>query len=132
MVKSDDRLASLLGTWTGQSHIKAFSVGHYELLVYFVVHIMPDPMRGYPRSQDRLYGSSAAPAPLIGFQGGSAAAMQRLRQRPYSSGSAGARGSRFSRFSVMVASVSSRTLATETAFSSAVRTTLTGSMIPAA
>ncbi len=47
MVKNDERLASLLGTWTGQSHIKAFSVGHYELLVYFVVHIMPDPMRGY-------------------------------------------------------------------------------------
>lgn len=33
--------------------------------------------------------------------------------------------------SVMVASVSSSTLATETAFSSAMRTTLVGSMIPA-
>lgn len=44
-MKNSTRLASLLGTWTGQTHLKA-DIGSYELLAYFVVHIMPDPMRG--------------------------------------------------------------------------------------
>ena len=35
-----------MGTWTGQTTRKA-SIGRYDLLAYFSVHIMPDPMRGY-------------------------------------------------------------------------------------
>jgi len=44
--KNITRLASILGTWTGQTHLKA-DIGSYELLAYFVIHLMPDPMRGY-------------------------------------------------------------------------------------
>ena len=44
--KNATRLASILGTWTGQTHLKT-DIGSYELLAYFVVHFMPDPMRGY-------------------------------------------------------------------------------------
>jgi len=47
------------------------------------------------------------------------------------SGNDGWAGGSFSGISVMVASVSSRILATETAFSRAIRTTLVGSMMPA-
>jgi hypothetical protein len=35
-----------MGTWTGQSRLKA-AVGPYEMNIYFVVHLMPDPLRGY-------------------------------------------------------------------------------------
>ena len=44
--KNATRIASILGTWTGQTHLKT-DIGSYELLAYFVVHFMPDPMRGY-------------------------------------------------------------------------------------
>ena len=44
--KNSTRIASLLGTWTGQTHLKT-GIGSYELEAYFVVHLMPDPMRGY-------------------------------------------------------------------------------------
>ena len=44
--KNVTRLASILGTWTGQTHLKT-DIGKYELLAYFVIHFMPDPMRGY-------------------------------------------------------------------------------------
>lgn len=46
MAKNVTRLASILGTWTGQTHLKT-DIGSYELLAYFVVHFMPDEMRGY-------------------------------------------------------------------------------------
>lgn len=49
--KNDTRIASLLGTWTGQTHIKT-EIGSYELEAYFVIHFMPDPMRGYSCSLD--------------------------------------------------------------------------------
>ncbi len=45
-IKNTTRLASTLGTWTGQTHLKT-DIGKYELLAYFVIHFMPDPMRGY-------------------------------------------------------------------------------------
>mmetsp|Transcript_6778 Transcript_6778/g.7854 ORF Transcript_6778/g.7854 Transcript_6778/m.7854 type:complete len:522 (+) Transcript_6778:155-1720(+) len=44
--KNATRISSILGTWTGQTHLKT-SVGAYELEAYFVLHIVPDPMRGY-------------------------------------------------------------------------------------
>ena len=44
--KNTTSLASILGTWTGQTHLKT-DIGSNELLAYFVVHFMPDPMRGY-------------------------------------------------------------------------------------
>ena len=44
--KNTTHISSILGTWTGQTHLKT-NVGSYELLAYFVVHFMPDPMRGY-------------------------------------------------------------------------------------
>ena len=44
--KNSTRIASLLGTWTGQTHLKT-DIGSYELMAYFVIHFMPDPMRGY-------------------------------------------------------------------------------------
>jgi hypothetical protein len=44
--KNTTRIASLLGTWTGTTHLKT-DIGNYELMAYFVIHIMPDPMRGY-------------------------------------------------------------------------------------
>ncbi len=51
MTKNSTRIASLLGTWTGQSHIKA-DIGSYELMAYFTLHIMPDPMRTYSCALD--------------------------------------------------------------------------------
>ena len=45
-VKNATRLASLLGTWTGQTHLKT-DIGSYELSASFVIHLMPDPTRGY-------------------------------------------------------------------------------------
>lgn len=39
-------MASLMGTWSAQTEIKA-SVGDYKVVAYFVVHFMPNPMRGY-------------------------------------------------------------------------------------
>jgi len=45
-IKNITRIASTLGTWTGQTHLKT-DIGSYELLAYFVIHFMPDPMRGY-------------------------------------------------------------------------------------
>lgn len=45
-MKNTTRISSLMGTWTGQARLKA-AVGPYELRVYFVVHLMPDPLRGY-------------------------------------------------------------------------------------
>eukprot|EP00979_Chaetoceros_neogracilis_P002221 scaffold387_cov266-Chaetoceros_neogracile.AAC.13 len=44
--KNNTRIASLLGTWTGTTHLKT-DIGSYELMAYFVIHLMPDPMRGY-------------------------------------------------------------------------------------
>lgn len=44
--KNDTRISSLLGTWTAQTHLKA-DIGSYELLAYFVIHFMPNPLRGY-------------------------------------------------------------------------------------
>lgn len=44
--KNSTRISSLLGTWTGQTHLKA-DIGSYELMAYFAIHIMPDPMRAY-------------------------------------------------------------------------------------
>jgi len=49
--KNATRISSILGTWTGQTHLKT-SVGAYELEAYFVIHIVPDPMRGYGCSLD--------------------------------------------------------------------------------
>jgi hypothetical protein len=51
MTKNSTRIASLLGTWTGQTHLKT-DIGSYELMAYFVIHLMPDPMRGYACSLD--------------------------------------------------------------------------------
>lgn len=45
-MKNTTRISSLMGTWTGQTRLKA-AVGPYEMKVYFIVHLMPDPMRGY-------------------------------------------------------------------------------------
>lgn len=45
-MKNNTRLSSLLGTWTGQTRMKALA-GPYEMDVYFIVHLMPDPLRGY-------------------------------------------------------------------------------------
>lgn len=44
--KNSTRISSLLGTWTGQTHLKA-DIGSYELMAYFAIHIMPDPMRAF-------------------------------------------------------------------------------------
>lgn len=44
--KNATRIASLLGTWTGQTHLKT-DIGSYELSASFVIHLMPDPTRGY-------------------------------------------------------------------------------------
>jgi len=49
--KNNTRIASLLGTWTGTTHLKT-DIGSYELMAYFVIHLMPDPMRGYTCSLD--------------------------------------------------------------------------------
>lgn len=46
MVKNTTRLSSLMGTWSGQTYLKA-RVGPYSLKAYFIVHLMPDPMRTY-------------------------------------------------------------------------------------
>ena len=46
-MKNATRMASLMGTWTGQYEITASIFGTYKMTVYFVMHIMPDPMRGY-------------------------------------------------------------------------------------
>lgn len=46
LVKNDTRISSLMGTWTAQTEIKS-SVGDYKAVAYFVVHFMPDPMRGH-------------------------------------------------------------------------------------
>ena len=43
-MKNSTRIASLLGTWTGTTHLKT-SIGDYELMAYFVIHFMPDPSR---------------------------------------------------------------------------------------
>lgn len=51
--KNMTRLASILGTWTGQTHLKT-DIGSNELLAYFVVHFMPDPMRGYGCSLENI------------------------------------------------------------------------------
>lgn len=45
-MKNDTRISSLLGTWTGETHLKT-SIGSYELSAYFVIHFMPDPTREY-------------------------------------------------------------------------------------
>ena len=45
-MKNTTRISSLMGTWTGQTSLKA-AVGPYEMRLYFVVHLMPDPLRGY-------------------------------------------------------------------------------------
>lgn len=45
-MKNNTRLASLLGTWTGETHLKT-DIGSYELSAYFVIHFMPDPTREY-------------------------------------------------------------------------------------
>jgi hypothetical protein len=45
-MKNATRIASLMGTWTGQTKMKA-SIGHYEVLAYFNMHLMPNTMRGY-------------------------------------------------------------------------------------
>ena len=45
-MKNATRIASLLGTWTGQTHLKT-DIGSYELSASFVIHLMPDPTRGY-------------------------------------------------------------------------------------
>mmetsp|Transcript_22100 Transcript_22100/g.39831 ORF Transcript_22100/g.39831 Transcript_22100/m.39831 type:complete len:457 (-) Transcript_22100:283-1653(-) len=44
--KNTTRLSSILGTWTATSHLKA-DIGSYEMLAYFTIHFMADPMRGY-------------------------------------------------------------------------------------
>jgi len=44
--KNSTRISSLLGTWTGQTHLKA-DIGSYELMAYFAIHFMPDPMRAF-------------------------------------------------------------------------------------
>lgn len=48
--KNETRIASLMGTWTSTLKFKA-SIGNYQLLTYFVVHLMPDPMREYSCSR---------------------------------------------------------------------------------
>lgn len=45
-MKNTTRISSLMGTWTGQTSLKA-AVGPYSMKIYFIVHLMPDPMRGY-------------------------------------------------------------------------------------
>lgn len=45
-MKNTTRISSLMGTWTGQTSLKA-AVGPYSMKIYFVMHLMPDPMRGY-------------------------------------------------------------------------------------
>jgi hypothetical protein len=45
-MKNNTRIASLLGTWTGETHLKT-DIGSYELSAYFVIHFMPDPTREY-------------------------------------------------------------------------------------
>jgi hypothetical protein len=52
MVKNTTRISSLLGTWTGQTRMKAL-VGPYSMEAYFIVHLMPDPLRGYGCQQDK-------------------------------------------------------------------------------
>ena len=44
--KNLTRISSLMGTWSAQIKLKSF-VGDYQLLAYFVVHLMPNPMRGH-------------------------------------------------------------------------------------
>jgi hypothetical protein len=46
MTKNSSRISSVLGTWTSTIKMKA-SIGHYEMLTYFVVHLIPNPMRQY-------------------------------------------------------------------------------------
>lgn len=45
-MKNNTQIASLLGTWTGETHLKT-DIGSYELSAYFVIHFMPDPTREY-------------------------------------------------------------------------------------
>jgi hypothetical protein len=45
-MKNASRIASLMGTWTGQTQLQA-NIGRYEMRSYFSMHLMPDPMRGY-------------------------------------------------------------------------------------
>ena len=45
-MKNFSRIANLLGTWTSTTHLKA-NIGSYELMAYFVIHLMPDPMSNY-------------------------------------------------------------------------------------
>lgn len=49
MVKNDTRIASLLGTWTGQIHLRS---GEDEIRAFFVLYLMPEPTRDYGCSLD--------------------------------------------------------------------------------
>ena len=46
MTKNATRLASLMGTWTTSADVMG-SFGNYQVVAYFVVHFMPDPMAQY-------------------------------------------------------------------------------------
>jgi hypothetical protein len=46
IMKNFSRISNILGTWTSTTHLKA-DIGSYELMAYFVIHFMPDPMSAY-------------------------------------------------------------------------------------
>ena len=50
-MKNFSRISNILGTWTSTTHLKA-DIGSYELMAYFVIHFMPDPMSAYRCSLD--------------------------------------------------------------------------------
>jgi len=45
-MKNISRISKILGSWTSTTHLKA-DIGSYELMAYFVIHFMPDPMSAY-------------------------------------------------------------------------------------
>jgi len=49
MSKNDTLLSTLLGTWTGQIHINS----QFQFTGFFVLYIMPDPMRKYSCSLEK-------------------------------------------------------------------------------